>query len=92
MGQQYFNATGDIDNITDKWDLKPNKELIEHSLHKLGTDQSVFLAAMYSFYNNGERQLYLEQLECPNISDISSKLDKKYLEVSSELFMNHNGW
>lgn len=92
IGKDYFIIEGDLDNATNKWQLKPNTELIERSLHVISKGQATFLAAMYSFYNDKDGQFYLEELGRPNITDISAHLEKEYLEVIADLFINYCGW
>lgn len=92
VGEEYFKLSGKVEDATDKEDLRPDKDMIEHALYRISRGHAVFLAALYSFYDSQTGQKYLEQLGYPNISDIAGSLDRKYLEVIAELFINYSGW
>ncbi len=92
VGAQYFHIVGSVESATNKWDLMPNRALIEHSLHQVSKGQAILLAVMYSFYNGDDGQLYLEQLGYPNISDIAAHLDKEEVAVVADLLVNYSGW
>lgn len=72
--------------------LKPNYEVIASSLHKISMGQGIFLAAMYSFYNGEDGQVFLQKLGVPNFADIPKGLDHERVQVQTELFANHTGW
>ena len=91
-GEEYFNVVGSVEGATDKEQLRPNYKMIEHSLFKISSGQATFLAALYSFFNGEEGQLFLEQLGKPNISDLAAYLDRERAEIISELFLTYSGW
>lgn len=92
VGEEFFNITSTVDTATHIDELRPNKEMLEQNLYRLSTGQALFLAAMYSFFDSQDGQLFLEQLERPNICDIASRLEKEYLEIILVLMANYHGW
>lgn len=92
-GEQYFNITAEsVEAAHDKWQLKPNWEVIQNSIGCISAGQGALLAAMYSFYNPDDGQKLLAAAGYPNLADLASKLDPEYAEVIAALFLNYHGW
>ncbi len=91
VGEEYFKIKDSLDTANSKWDLEPDKEMIEANLYTTSRGKATLLAVMYSFYESQQGQIYLEQLGRPNIVDLAV-LDHEYLEVVTGLLLNYSGW
>lgn len=80
-GGNYFKLQVHIDKATEKKQLQPDYEVINHSLKAISRGQAHFLALMYSFYNSEDGQKMLEAIERPSIRDAAAYLDKDQLEI-----------
>lgn len=95
VGLEYFNITmglAELEKSTNKWDFEPNYKFIKHSLHQINARNALFLAAMYSFFDDEDGQRLLEELGSPNIVDLAAQLSKEQAEIIAELFLNYCGW
>lgn len=89
----YF-GDGTQDNVVravDKWDLRPNVEVIRKAIGAMSSGEKVFLAAMVSFYNSKDGGALLKRVGVQGLADLGG-LDLERRKVIAALVLNYTGW
>jgi len=95
-GREYFACDGviSINDATDKNQLRPNSEIIDAEIVDLSTGESIFLAAMCSFYSWSWARELFEKAGLPSSSPgyIFSRIDLDQRDIIADLGLNYVGW
>ena len=93
-GALYFGDghAGNVETAESKYDLAPNYDAVVSALGTLSSGEAVFLAAMYSFYNDNAGGKMLAQLDAPGLAGISAHLDEARCRVIADLLVSYAGW
>jgi len=93
-GPYYFGDGSDasVGLASAKNDLRPNLEKISNAIGAISSGQGVFLAVLYSFYNDEDAQELLQRAGVKGMADIASRLDLPRRQLIAELLVNYNGW
>lgn len=93
-GPLYFGdgTAANVDRAKSKYDLAPDYDAVESALGTLSSGEAVFLAAMYSFYNDNAGGKMLAQLDAPGLAGISAHLDEPRCRVIADLLVSYAGW
>lgn len=81
-----------IEQVTDKWQVIPNFELINERIGVLSGGEAALLAAMCSFYNAEWGGKLMLDGDLLGLADLSGKLDLQGNRVIAELMLNYTGW
>jgi len=81
-----------IEQVTDKWQVIPNFELINERIGVLSGGEAALLAAMCSFYNAEWGGKLMLDGGLLGLADLSGKLDLQGNRVIAELMLNYTGW
>lgn len=93
-GPLYFGAgtAANVDAATSKYDLAPDYDEVVSAIGTLSSGEAVFLAAMYSFYNDDAGGKMLAQLDAPGLAGISAHLDEPRRRILADLLVSYAGW
>ena len=94
IGPDYFHCKG-VDcyqDATDRDQLRPNNDAIEHFISVCSIGEGVFIAAVCSFFNSDWGLEIGKGFGYVAIGDIAKRLDLDQLEVLTALILNHTGW
>lgn len=93
-GPRYFGdgTLAAVDAATTKQDLAPNYDEVMNGLGVLSSGEAVFLAAMYSFYNDEAGGKMLAQVDAAGLAGISAHLDEPRIRVIADLLVSYAGW
>lgn len=91
-GSGYFGVDRTPATARSKWDLEPRVDLISNELDVLSSGESVFLAALVSFYDAESGGEMLQLVGARGFSDISSRLDQPRRQVLADLLVSYAGW
>lgn len=75
-----------------KYDLAPDYDAVQSAIGTLSSGEAVFLAAMYSFYNDDAGGKMLAQVDAAGLAGISAHLDEPRLRVIADLLVSYAGW
>lgn len=92
-GSHLFGIGGraDLEHATEKWDLCPKLEMIDHAIGVMSSGEKVFLAALVGFYNADEGGRLFKRVGVQGLSDLGG-LDLKRRTIIAALILNYNGW
>lgn len=92
-GPRYFgDGSHSPATARSKWDLEPQVEHISGSLGVLSSGESVFLAALVSFYDSDSGGEMLTQVGAHGLSDLAARLDETRRQVLADLLVSYAGW
>lgn len=93
-GPRFFGdrTAANVDTAKSKYDLVPDYDEVTAALGVLSSGEAVFLAAMYSFYNDDAGGKMLAQLDAPGLAGISAHLDEARTRVIADLLVSYAGW
>lgn len=93
-GPLYFGdgTAANVDAAKSKYDLVPDCDEVTGAIGVLSSGEAVFLAAMYSFYNDNAGGKMLAQLDAQGLAGISAHLDEARRWVIAELVVSYAGW
>lgn len=81
-----------LDEVSNKWQVKPNYDLINKSIGVLSGGEAALLAVMCSFYNAEWGGKLMQDLGLRGMADVASKLDLDGREIVGVLLMYYGGW
>ena len=93
----FYDASGsnrqvDIDGATHKSHLTPDFNKINQFIDVASHGEAVFLAVLYSFYNQDQADQLIDRCGNPSLAYLARRLHFDHLEILSELMLNHTGW
>lgn len=95
-GDGYFGSGAAADNAaaSSKWELAPRTDLIRDMIGVLSSGESVFLAAMVSFYNArvGDELIRVATGSDAGFASVSAALDEPRRRVLADLLVSYEGW
>lgn len=93
-GPLYFGdgTAANVDRAKSKYDLAPDYDAVESALGVLSSGEAVFLAAMYSFFNDHAGGKMLAELDAGGLAGISAHLDEHRCRVIADLLVSYAGW
>lgn len=93
-GPLYFGdgTAANVDQAKSKYNLAPDYDEVVGAIGTLSSGEAVFLAAMYSFYNDDAGAKMLAQLDAPGLAGISAHLDEPRRRVIADLLVSYSGW
>ena len=93
-GAKYFGDGSEDgpDIASNKNDLRPNLERIRKVLRSCSPAEGLFLAELYSFYNDFVARELLKDFVAIDLGTLASELDLKRRQVLAQLFVNYSGW
>lgn len=99
VGENYFThnprfsePAKSLNEVTDKWQVIPNNDLIEKSMGALSSGEAALLAVMCSFYNSEWGGQIMQDLGIHGLADVSARLDLKGNKIVAKLLLNYTGW
>lgn len=89
-----YDAPATVEDATDRWQLIPEWDVVEHGIGRLSTSEKIFLAAICSFYNGdwGKELLDKHGDGCESIGAVANRLDREQVAVITALMTHHIGW
>ncbi|NTY62628.1 hypothetical protein [Mycolicibacterium sphagni] len=91
-GSGYFGVTHTPTTARNKWDLEPRVDRITDDLPVLSSGESIFLAALVSFYDAESGGEMLKVVGARGLSDLSARLDEPRRQVVADLLVSYAGW
>ncbi len=99
IGEAWFTANPrfckkapSLDQVTDKWQVIPNSELINERIGVLSGGEAALLAAMCSYYNAEWGGQLMQDLGLQGLADLSATLDLRGNRIIADLMLNYTGW
>ena len=93
-GPQYF-GDGTKENLgraSAKNDLRPDLDMMGRAIGVVSPGEGVFLAVLYSFYNDTDAVPLLKMAGVEGMADIASRLDLQRRQLVADLLVNYTGW
>lgn len=92
-GPEYFGQpdVASVNAATDKWQLCPQRDLIERAIGSVSTHEGRFLAAVYSIYNADDGAELLRDAGVMGLADLTG-MDLGRQRILFRLIENYQGW
>ena len=81
-----------LDAVTDKWQVIPDRDVVNERIGMLSSGEAALLAVMCSFYNAEWGGQMMQDLGIRGMADISAKLDLEANHLVADLLVNYTGW